>query len=254
MNLRPYWKEILRNTAEPGAGGAEGKAPAEPNPAPQADPSEGPDLSFIPDDFRGEDGSIKLDDFRQSYQDMLAEQAQRAEAAALVPESGEYDFALPELDFSDIDGLPEGFSVDLNIEDEDYKPLFGEAAELLKDLGAPAEVSQKLTGLLAKYKATEYAKHARAAKAEAEKLGSNNAQREARIGKVHRAMQSRLPAAQVEALMNATQTYEGVRALEALFAPRGPGATVPQPTGADLDKLSAFDRLKVINAQQQAKG
>lgn len=253
------WTDIPRNTAEPGAGAGGDQvdpAPADPpaDPPVAVEPDTGPDLSFIPKDYRTDDGSPDLDGFKNHYQELLAEQARRAESESLVPENGEYDFSVPEdIDYGELD-LPEGFAVELATDDEDFKPLFGELGAFLKDLGAPAEASQKVVGLLAKYKAAETAKLHQAAKAEAAKLGANDAQREARLNRVLRAMQTRLPTEQVNALAAAATSYEGVRALETLFAPRGPGSDVPRAqAAADLEKLPPFERLKHINAQQ-AKG
>lgn len=258
MKFNRYSTTILRNTAEPAAGAVPSDPPAaesadpsaSPAPAPAAPSATAPDLSFISDDYRDENGNLNVDDFRTAYENMLADQAQRSEVAALVPENGEYEFTMPELDFSDIAGLPDDFALKEAFDDEAFKPLFGKAGELLQKLGAPAETSKELMGLLGQMEAMRYAKHARVAQAEAEQLGQNAAQREARLNRIQRAMESRLPEAQVKALMGATLTFEGARALETLMAPRGPGPAIPQPSGGDLEKLSPFDRLKVINAQQ----
>lgn len=236
MKYRRPWNEILRSPPEADGGAPPSDAPApEPDAAPvEGDPpaDTGPDFSFIPDDYRGEDGNLDLDRFKTDYEDMLADKAQRAEAETLVPENGEYDFSLPDdLDFGDME-LPKNFAVDLAVDDEDFKPIFGEFAELLKDLKAPGDVSKKAMSVLAKYEAAKYSKQYRAAQAEFSKLGANKAQQEARLNRVLRAMETRLPVEQVSALAGAASTYDGVRALEALFSPRGPGSDVPRtPTG-----------------------
>lgn len=258
MNLTKFWHNTPRNNPEPGAGGGD-PAPADPaTPDPTAaDPADpapaepaAPDLSFITSGYTGDDGNLDLEKLQSDWEKLNADAARNAENANLVPENGEYEFALPE-DFEfGIEGLPEGFSVDLKTDDEAMKPLFGELGEMLQKLNAPADAAKQVTGLLAKYEAQKYSQYAEQAKAEAAKIGANEAQREARMNSLQRAIQGRLPKEQAEALMNATATYEGVRALETLLAPRGPSGTTPRTPSADLEKLSAYERLKLANSQQ----
>lgn len=200
----------------------------------------GPDLSFIGQDFHGEDGKPDFTKFSQHYQDMLAEKTQRDEALALVPENGEYEFALPE-DFELGVELPEGVEIQLDTESEHMKPLFGELGAFLKANSLPAEAGPQMMGLLKKYEATRYAANLKAAEAEYEKLGPNEATRDARIGRVDRALESRLPKEQAAALKLAARSPDAVKALEALLQPRGPqsAASVPKAKTTQ-DDLNAY--------------
>lgn len=192
--------------------------------APDAAPVDtGPDLSFIPDDFRGENGTLDTAGFATHYSDMLAEKAARDEALGLVPEK--YEFGLPEsIDYGDLD-LPEGFAVDLKADDPALAPLFEEFGGILKDLNAPAETASKLMGLMAKYEATQYANSTTALRQALEPLGPNDAMRQARIDRVVRAAEAKLPADQAEALIKSARDAGTIKALETLLSPKGASAT-----------------------------
>lgn len=237
-------------------GGEGGGVPNEPSPA-AVEPSAAeassaasaaPDLSWIGEEYRGEAG-LNLDAFRPHYEELLAEQARRAERDAEVPQDGTYDFALPEtLDLSGLE-LPAGYTPEIRTDD----PLFADLGALLSKHGLPKSAAPELVGLLARYEAQQTAALYKQSKEEAAKLGATPAQAQARLSQLQRTMQARLPADQAEALMGAATTYAGVLALERLLAPRGIGATVPQPAKPDLEGLRPFERLKRINATAQAR-
>lgn len=221
------------------------EAPGEPagGPAPEpavADESEGgappaassdaaPDFSWVPDGYKGENGDVDFDRFGTEVQELLADKARRDETAALVPEDGEYEFALPdEIDYGELD-LPAGYNVSIDTEDEAFQPLFGELGGLLKDLNAPADTAGKVMSLLAKYEAARSSKAFGATKADFEKLGGNDAMRQARLKSIETKLKGRVPDEKhVNALMDLTYSYDGVRALETLLAPGGPGPAVPR--------------------------
>lgn len=237
-----YSKMLRQAPGEPGAG-------AEPAPVPEPAPVDpGPDLSFIPADFHV-DGKPDLGKFSASYQELVARDAQRAEAEAAlkaaVPE-GDYSFALPEdLKFDGLD-LPEGYSVNVLAEDEAMKPLFADLSGWLKERNMPAAASTELMTMLAKYTATQAAQAIAAQKADMAKLGTP-AQVAARTATVERAISSRLPAELAEAVLGMTTNARALQGLERLL---GPSSTTPQPAapGATTEGLTAYERLQRANS------
>ena len=235
----------------PGGDPAASPAPADPAPDPApADTGAAPDLSFIGDDFRGDDGAPDLGRFTEHYQDLLAAEAQRNESASLIPD--EYEWTIPDgLD------LPEGYEASIDTTAEDLQPLFGDLGELMKSLGAPADAAGKIMGLLARYEGTMASRQVAAMKEQMDKLGANDAQREARISRVARAAEARMPAAQVDALMktlSASPSYEAFRAVESLLNVGGPRPSTPTPTsGGDLEAMPPAERLREINRREQEK-
>lgn len=203
-----------------------------------ADP--GPDLSFIPADYHV-DGKPDLGKFAASYQEIVARDAQRAEAdaaaSALVPE-GDYDFALPEgLTFEGLD-LPEGFKVDIMADNEAMKPLFSDLSGVLKELKAPQEAAGKLLGLLAKHQATQYSQAITAQRADLGRLGSA-AQVDARISTVARVLDARLPSEEAAALKAMVSSGKALQALERLIGPSRGAAPQTAPP-AKVDDLAAY--------------
>lgn len=233
MNV-PSWKiELLRAPeGETGTGEATGDgAPPADGQATDATPpagDTGPDFSFVGADFRGEDGNPDFAAFGTHYQDLLADKQARDEALALVPENGEYSFAVPE-DFDTGIELPEGMRIELDASAEDMKPIFGELGAFLKEHNLPGDAAPKVMGMLQKYEATKAARGVAAAQAEYEKLGPNDATRDAVIGKVQRAVENLLPEAQAKAVMALTRSFDGVKALETLLQPRSAGSAPRTP-------------------------
>ncbi len=244
MNLK-HWTEKLFRKPEDGAGSGEPPAAAgEPAPAvapveapaaPAETPAAGPDLSWIGEDYRGEGGALDVDRFRTDYQNLLAEDTRRREAVADVPEDGEYDFSAPaDLDLSSF-ALPEGMTIELMKDDEAMKPLFGDLGAFLKENNLPRSAGQQVAGLLTKYEAAKFSQAHKAATAEFATLGPNDAARDARVQRVARALETRLPEGQAKFLQSMCHSAEGVKALEALVMAPGshaPGAA-PQPAAVD---------------------
>lgn len=253
MKFKGFWtREILRYPAD-GSGApppvtdaeavqaqADTQTETQANEAAASEVDAGPDLSWIPEAYRGDDGTPDIEGFRTAFEEMTAEQARREEAAALIPD--EYHLAYPQdMDFGEMD-LPEGFALQMNAEDPVTQGFLGELGETLKSLNAPAETAPKLMGLLAKFQAQQVSAGYKAVREEHAKLGSNAAQRQARLGQVKRSLETRLPEAQANALLMATTSYEGVRALEALLAPSGPGASRGQTRSAEVTEEQALAR------------
>jgi hypothetical protein len=225
-----FWrKAALQAPDSPGAGAVEPEVP------------EGPDLSFIPADYVV-DGKPDASRFAAHYQELVAEQAKREPA----PEA--YDFALPaDLKF---DGMPEGFSVDLQPDDPDFQPLFGELGDLLKEIGAPAAAGSKVASLLAKYEAAKYSKTMAVLQEEAKALGTP-AQAQARVATVLRKLETMLPADQVEALKGIASSAKAVMAFEKLIGPKNMQPSIPSPNGlTGLEGMTPYERLRHINRAQ----
>lgn len=249
MKLSYYDKLLRQVPGEPAGAVPADTAPV--TPAADAAPvvAQGPDLSFIPSDYHV-DGKPDLAKFSASYQELVARDAQRAEAdaaaAALVPE-GDYTFALPaDLKFDGLD-LPEDFKVELLTEDESMKPLFNDLSGILKELRAPQDAAGKLLGLFAKHQAVQYSQAIAAQTADMAKLGTP-AQVDARISTVSRVLDARLPADEAAALKAMTSSAKSLQALERLMGPARSTTPTPTPPGAATEGLSPYERLKLANA------
>jgi hypothetical protein len=211
------------------------------------EPAAGPDLSFVPTDYHT-DGNPDLVKFGAHYQDLVAQDAQRRESMVDVPEDGAYNFALPDdLKFDGID-VPADFKVDLDT--EGMKPLYDELGAMLKELNAPQAAAGKVAGMIATYEAMKEARAMSEWTADMKTLGSE-AQISARFGAVQRKLETMLPAADAKALLSRGMiSAKGIQALEKLVGPKGMNSPVAQPNNnAELEGMSAFDRLKFINAK-----
>lgn len=244
MKYNTFWQKLNRSAAESSGGSAAAAQTETQTTEPGAETTtEAPDFTWMPEDYR-KDGQPDFTSFKAHYEDLLADQARRNEAAGDVPEDGKYDFSLPE-GFDYGVELPEGIAINLDTE----SPLFGEFGAFLKENNVPRSVATGLTGLLAKYQAQQYADlHASATK-EFETLGGTDAARNARVASVSRALETKLPADQAEALKAAVHSAAGVKALETILGPSGLTAPIPQKDAVDLDKLSPLEKLKMANEQ-----
>lgn len=245
MKLNMYWNNIARN-AETGTGsGAADEQAQTTDPNIGGEEQAAPDYGWMPEEYRA-DGQPNFDTFKAHYQDLIADQARRAEAEADVPEDGKYDFNLAD-DFDYGVELPDGVKVDLNPED----PLFADLGALLKENNVPRSAANGFVGLLAKYEAKRAAENHAAATKEYEALGATEAARTARLQSVHRALETRLPKDQAEALAAATFSAAGVKALEAILKPRGATPPASTPQAPDTEGLSGFALLKRANEMSQ---
>lgn len=244
MNMKNWFgSRIMREAPGEGQPGAEQNPPAD-------QPPPGPDLSFIPADFV-KDGQPDLAGFSQHYQDMVAADAQRREAAATVP--GAYDYKLPEgFTFEGLD-VPEGFEVDLMTDDPTYQPLFGEMSELLKEIGAPATAGPQIAGMLAKYEAVREGQQFAAWREDMKALGTPE-QAAARVSAVQRKIETMLPADQAAAIFSGSRiSAAGIKALERLAGPRGFTTPPPTPSTPDLEGMTPFEKLKLANKQAESR-
>lgn len=243
---------MTRNVPDAAPGGAADPAPAaepviaDPAPADPAVPVDAaptaPDFGWAGEDFNGEDG-FKMDDFRGHYQDLLTEKTLRDEQMADVPEDGNYAFALAEdFDYGDFKP-PEGMGVEIDVESETFKPLFGELSGFLKDNNIPQGKATELVGFLAKHEAAKMKVQHDAAVASYNQIGANDAAREARITRLGRALETKLPADQAAALKSMTGDVHALRAIEALAMGKVGGPT-PTPVPATTERDPLANRYK----------
>lgn len=246
MNSMQSWKNTSPMWAPADEGAPAGEEPPVEVAGETTEPA-APDYSFIPEQYRGDEGP-DIDGFKAHYDELVSAQAMRDEAMADIPEDADgYEFAVPEdLDFGDIE-LPEGFSVDLKADDPALAPLFKELGGIMHKHNMPKGATGEVMSVLAKYEAAKYSQHYAAAKAEMEALGTGA---QSRIASIDRVLESRLPAEEANALRAATATAAGVKALERLIKPRGLTTTPPNPkNGLDVESMTPYEKLKYANAQ-----
>ena len=245
MNLMQNWT-IKRPTWAPADEGTPSgdEPPVEPV-EPPTEPA-APDYSFLPDQYRSDDGP-DLDGFKAHYDELVSAQAIQSEALADVPEDANgYEFAIPDdIDFGELE-LPEDFAVDLKADDPAFAPLFQELGGVMHKHNMPKGATGEIMSVLAKYEAARFSQAYGTSKAEMESLGTAAA---SRIANIERALQTRLPEGELAALKAATTTAAGVKALERLIKPRGPSTTPTQPNGVDFEGMTPFEKLKHANSQ-----
>lgn len=238
MKVTTFFDKLTRNVPNEGAGAS--PPPDEAPPAQAGD--QAVDYSWMGD--YAKDGTPDFDGFKAHYQDLIADQAARSEAEPQVPEA--YDFALAD-DFDPGVQLPEGVKIELDADN----PLFADLGAVLKEHKVPQAVASELPKLLARYEAQRTAEMHAAATKEYETLGPTEAVRDARVQSVARALETRLPKEQADALKATITSAAGVKALEAILGPRGVGnpPTTPKPGLADDPKMFGMDRLLAARSQ-----
>ena len=204
--------------------------------APAAQPDSGNDFSWIGQDFQT-DGRPDIGRFREHYEGLLAQDA-RLRDAPTAPADGKYDLSIPaDLDYGDLKP-PEGTKIELLTDDPNFAPVFGELQAFLQQNNLPQQTASGLIGLLAKYQAAQSIAADKIRAAEIEKLGPTPGARNSRLQSVQHGLANRLPLDQAKALLAATQSAEGVKALEALLARNsGPMAANPSPQKQALNGL-----------------
>lgn len=235
--LMPAQKWMLFN--QPGEEGSGGDPAPSPDPAPSgdpdptSDPAPAADYSFLPDDYRGEDGAYDLDKFKADYGELADFKKSQDERLAGIPE--EYDFAIPEdVDYGDLD-LPEGFEIIPFTDEPAFKPLFDELGAFLKDNQISGDGAGKVMGLISKYEATKYAQGMAAMKGEIESLTNGKE----RIKDLSRRIETKLPEAEADALKASLSTADGVRALEKIMGGKSFSAPNSEPSEKKTDPLTA---------------
>jgi hypothetical protein len=236
-------ERLLRNAAgdppnpgdaEPAAAPAPAAEPADP---PAATPDDGPDLSWLPDQYRPEGADPDFEKFRQDYDDI---QAQLAALSDGIPEAAtDYAMAMPEdLDFGEI-APPDWFEFNLDAEN----PLVGELQSFMHENRMPADRAPQLVGMLAKYEAGKAAQYQADSEAQMKELGP---QAQARIDRITRAVETRIPdKGQRAALLGTLVSAHAVRAVETLLSGTGASkSTTPTPPNPAVNhNANPMDRL-----------
>lgn len=208
----------------------------------------GPDLSFIPEQFRTQDGKPDVNAFKVHYDDLAAQKAQADERKAAIPEKPDgYEFNVPALD--DLE-LPEGFnkenfSLDVIKDDPDIPRLKATAHER----GWTQEDVNAVAKLVAQREVRQMHDSAQTATEEMKKLG-DNAQN--RIDTLSRTVRGRLPEAQADALLNDLTSADAIRAVETVLASANRQANGAQPGGRpNMGEMSIDERLRLAAEQRQ---
>lgn len=226
---------------------------------------EGPDLSFIPDTFKGEDGGYKVDDFKVHFDELASFKAQADEAKSALPESPDgYAWAVPD-DFAWAEGFnPADHQV--AVVGEDGKPVIGadgkpetrdmSAADMMDasdpDLallqsalhkhGSDPALMGELASIMANREVRGLIEAGATATAEKKALGPDA---QSRIDTVQRSLSARLPAAQAAAVLQDITSADALRGIEAIIktsnAPPAPvgGGKIDNATASIDDRIMA---------------
>lgn len=211
----------------------------------------GPDLSsFVPETFKGEDGTWKVEDFRRSYDDLAAFKAAEEDRASALPKDPDgYAFALPE-DHK----LPEGFDpATLATTDEKGNKIeFDPAAMIDKDDPDVAAVKallhehkvdpalgKKLAGIMVnrEIRQTMEAQHVHA-----EEIKALGPDAKARIATVTRELNARLPSNYAKAIADSLTSADALRGLEQVIK-ASPRPTTPVSDKVNFNDLKPADRV-----------
>lgn len=204
------------------------------------------DLSFIPESFKGEDDAYDLDGFKTHVSDLTAFKTQADEKAAALPtEAGAYLFQLGENH-----QLPEGFDpASMATKDEEGNDVTFDPASMIDpedpdvallqsamlEAGAPADLMEKLAGIMVNREIRGVQEAAKVAQEEREKLGPDAGK--ARLDLVKRSLDTRMSEPEAKALFESITSAAALRAVEALIKP---GTTTP---AADPNKKKSLDDM-----------
>lgn len=229
---------LFRSPADGGGNPPASDPPAAATPAsdpPASDPPGLPagfDIEKAPKDFANEDGTYNFEDMFAKYDEFAAAEGIAAETRARVPEKPEgYNehFAVPDdIDFGELE-LPEGFKVNLDLENPVYKDAFAKAGEVLHKHGLPPEAAQDFVSIFAQIKASEYSSQYTALNADLQTMGNVDQ----RVSNVERLIDSRLPEKEAAAVKLLTTSADGIRGIEKLLATRPMGGGNPPPPKKD---------------------
>jgi hypothetical protein len=229
-----------------------------------ATPDAAPDFSsFVPDTFKGEDGSYDVASFRSSFDELASFRAQYDEAKAALPEGPEgYTLSLPE-DFKLIEGFdPEslkhtdedGNTVEFdpasmfNPEDPDLPELQAMMHGIAQGEMTPVDAMQKITGLMVNRELrSNMAAQAEAAE-QMKELGQNA---QSRIDTIKGVLQREMPGPLANAVLNGLTSADAVRGLEALLKEHNSTVT-PAPKAMNYGEMSVDERLE-LGLSQRAK-
>lgn len=216
------------------------------------------DLStFVPEQFKGEDGAFDTAKFRADYDEAAAIRSREAERVAAMPKSPEeIAFGLPE-DHK----WPEGFDPEkMSTKDEQGREVKFDPSKLIDEKdpdipalqailhkgGDPREMMKAIAGVVANREIRAMMEADKAAAAEIKALGPDG---QARIATVMRTIEGALPAQQAKALVDSITSADALRAVEGILKEFKTTPT-PAPKGLDTSKMSTVD---MITAGLQAR-
>lgn len=218
----------------------------------------GPDLSFIPDDFKGEDGAYKVDEFKAHLEGLTAFKADADAAQEAMPKSAaDYAFSVPE-DHKFLDGFdPSAFKQP--VLGEDGQPVMGEdgqpkmrdmtAADMIKaddpDLpllqeamlkhGAKPDLMGEIASIMANREIRGLMDAGKFAAEQKKMLGPNG---QTRIDTVSRSLKAMLPGSEAKALLDSISDADALRGFESLLKKSTIPPTPSQQTGFDMENAS----------------
>lgn len=210
------------------------------------------DLStFVPETFKGEDGTFDTAKFRTSYDELAAFKGQNDDRLSQLPkEAADYAFALPEGH-----EWPEGFdAAKFTTKNEkgedvpfDFNQLFDKNDPDVSALQAIMHEAKADPSLLGKIVSVVANREMRGmmeslAKAETEKkaLGPEV---DSRIRTVEHALKAKMPAEQAKDLLDGITTANALRGFEALLKGAAGSPTPPAPQKRDMSELPRVDRI-----------
>lgn len=155
----------------------------------------------LPDQFWDAEKGLKVGDLAAA----IREHTERLADVPAKPE--DYDLAL-----SDAVKVPEGFDVQIDKAD----PFFAEVTAAAHEAGVPKAAFQKFVDAYAKAQIANQNKFVEDFKAERAKLGEPDKVK-ARLDAISNFAATNLPTEQAKALLELTDTAEGVKAVEALI-------------------------------------
>ena len=221
-------------------------------------------LAFVPEDFKGDDGTYDTKGFREKYDEAVSFRAQHEEATAALPKDADgYAWAIPEGHV-----LPEGFDPEVlrqPVLNKDGSPKIGadgkpemkdfDISEMIKaddpDLpllksamhkhGAKPELMGEIASILANRELKNVLSQVEKHGAEMKALGPEG---KSRIQTVTRTISAMLPPAQASALMDSITSADALRGIEAVIAKsKVPPAAAPGVGKIDNATASIKERL-----------
>lgn len=208
--------------------------------------------SVLPESYKDEDGSWKVDQFKTDYEDLLSFKTHAEEAKAELPkEPGEYEFAISEdhkwpegfdpaaIKITDAEGNQVEFDPSKVIDKDD--PDIPQLQQILHEIGAPKDAMSKIAALFVNREVRSIMDMEKAASEEKKALGPNA---DARISTVTRALKGAVSESQARALLDGITSADALRGFEALIEKKGinPGAQ-SAPGGKDYASMSPSERI-----------
>lgn len=224
--------------------------------------SEAPDLgAFVPETFKGEDGTFDTAGFRTRFDELAAFKAEQDDLLTGLPESPDgYVFSLPEEH-----ALPEGFdpvtmkTKDENGNDVEFNPAamidpkdpdVGLVQQMLHEIKAPPAVMKKIAGIMVN---REIRSIMEAQKAAGEQMKALGPDAQSRIDTVKREVAARVPPAQAAALMDSLTSADAVRAVTALISKSKAPPAAAATGGPDYSNMTPQQKI-LAGLQARSKG